>query len=160
MTSLITDDRLWALARINRWGGWVNRDFSVLEHEVVGALTLQRFGHPYSGFLIHDHEESEFGDIISPVKYMCTTTTYSLAVEDFNQRLWAETSVRPDGGLMDGYMAHAEHLTVAIRGDRKYDEVEPSLIVKFAANLIRSKAYADRLSCVNKWKELWYGVSF
>lgn len=154
---LITTERLCALARINRWGGWVRRDYSVLEHEVIGALTLRHFGHPYAAFLLHDHEESEFGDIVKPVKELCASTAYRIAVEDFDARLWAETGVRPDGGWMDEYMAHAEHLTVAIRGDRKFDNVEPCLIVSYAANLIRSGAYADRLVCVNKWKDLWHG---
>ena len=157
MKNLITDDRLWALARINRWGGWVHRDYSVLEHEVVGAVTLRHFGYPYAAFLLHDHEESDFGDIIAPVKAICMTTAYRLKVEDFNTRLHQETGVEPDGGWMDAYMAHAEHLTVAIRGDRKFDGVEPCLIVKFAASLIRNGGYADRKVCVDKWKELWHG---
>lgn len=157
MKNLITDDRLWALARINRWGGWVHRDYSVLEHTVIGALTLRHFGHPYAAFLLHDHEESEYGDVLKPVKDLFASTAYHLVVDHYNMVLEQETGVKPDGGWMDGYMSHAEHLTVAIRGDRKFDGVEPCLIVKFAASLIRNRAYADRKVCVNKWKELWHG---
>lgn len=157
--SLITDDRLRALSRINRWGGWVTRDFSVLEHEVIGAMILRSKGEPYKPFLIHDHEESEFGDIIAPVKAICSTTTYLLRVDEFNTRLIRETGIVPDGGWMDQCMAHAEHLTVAVRGDPKFNDMPLTNEVRQAVMMINGMRFAGKKNCIKMWKRLWYGDS-
>lgn len=116
--TLLTNDRLMALSRINRWGGWVKWDYSVLMHTVIGAERLQREGLPHKPFLLHDFEESEFSDVISPTKDLIPPgSVYYTRVARFNQRLYEETGMRPDGGEMDVDMAHAEHLSVASKGD-------------------------------------------
>lgn len=119
---ILTDGRVRALARINRFAGWVARDYSVLEHSVIGALVLREFGHPVEevkAFLLHDFEESEFGDIITPVKSKWMKLGYRWAVRRFNEKLTLETDVRlsyASTGRMDAVMTQAEMRTVWTKG--------------------------------------------
>lgn len=153
--TLITNDRLEALSRINRWGGWVKWDYSVLDHTIIGAIQLKSEGLPYKPFLLHDFEESEFGDVISPVKDLIPPgSVYHTRVARFNQRLVDETGVIPDGGDMDIDMAHAEHLTVAIRGDKKFDARPITPRVAELVKWIERSIYM-RGQAMTQWWKLW-----
>lgn len=156
--TLLTNDRLMALSRINRWGGWVKWDYSVLMHTVIGAERLQREGLPHKPFLLHDFEESEFGDVISPTKDLIPPgSVYHTRVARFNQRLFEETGVAPEGGQMDVDMAHAEHLSVAIKGDplsyagRPVSERVGDL--RDSIEILRGDFNHE--SCVGAWWDLW-----
>jgi hypothetical protein len=154
--SLITEDRLRALAMINRWGGWVKRPYSVLEHTVTGARQLRDEGLPWKEFLLHDLEESEFGDIITPVKDLIPPgSIYYTRVARFNHKLHVETGIWPDGGDMDVDMAHAEHLTVAVKGDPKYDARPMTDRVKRLCAEIIMPPIGDEF-WVNEWLRLWH----
>lgn len=153
---LLCDERLAVLGRINRWGGWVYRNYSVLEHTVIGGVLLDRKGIDPRPFLLHDFEESEFGDIIAPVKaWIPANGEYHIQVFEFNRRLQHETGVVPDGGKMDEVMAHAEHLKVAIRGDRRFD-AEPLSVQKIGAcDLIDACEYALTPAAIRRFNQLW-----
>ena len=159
---LLTNERLYALHNINRWGGWLHRPYGVLEHTVIGAELLHRNGKNCRAFLLHDMEESEFGDITTPNKAKYTNGRYAYAVDRWNAELCAETDVNihhlhsDDVNYMDYVMAHAEHLTVATRGHpAKYDHLEINVDVRRAERLIQSTLYADRVRAAAKFRELF-----
>lgn len=58
------------LARIPRFNGHTDSDYSVAHHCVAGAMLLQDLDHDYAAalFLIHDAHESILGDVPSPLK--------------------------------------------------------------------------------------------
>lgn len=100
---LLTRERVVALSRLNRYCGWTTRPFSVLEHSVIGAKltpnrTLQK------AFLLHDFEESAFGDIISPVKREYMPAAYYMDVEAWVRDLAVETKV--PYSAIDGEQVH------------------------------------------------------
>lgn len=153
---LLCDERLAVLGRINRWGGWVHRNYSVLEHTVIGGVLLDRKGIDPRPFLLHDLEESEFGDIIAPVKALIPSDSeYHIQVFEFNCRLTHETGVTPMGGMMDQVMAHAEHLTVAIRGDRRFDAEPTSPQVDEARDLINCGTYDNTPTAIRCFNRIW-----
>ncbi len=156
---LLTNERLHAASMINRWGGWVKRPYSILEHSVIGAAIAQEyFDADPRPFLLHDLHETEIvGDVPTPHKPLYLNSQYHVAVEDFDNRLWAETGVSPDHPVtteVDRIMAAAEHFEVAVRGDPKYDSMTGHLDVQFARHLINSCAYAGSHTITSFW-ELW-----
>lgn len=159
---LLTNERLHALHNINRWGGWLYRPYGVLEHSVIGAQLLHEKGKDCRPFLLHDMEESEFGDITTPNKVKYTNGRYAREVDLWNADLCAEVGIHPsdlhsdDVNYVDYVMAHAEHLTVATRGDpAKYDHLEVNVDVNHAVRLIESTLYADRVRAAAKFWELF-----
>lgn len=159
---LLTNERLCALHNVNRWGGWLHRPYGVLEHTVIGAELLHRNGRNCRAFLLHDMEESEFGDITTPNKSRYTNGRYSHDVDLWNATLCAETDVNvhdlhcAEVNYMDYVMAHAEHLTVATRGDPdKYDHLEVNTDVNRAMHLIGLALYSDRVRAAAKFLELF-----
>lgn len=122
---LLTNDRLRALHNINRWGGWLKRPYSVLEHTLIGAKFMVAQGQDPKPFLLHDMEETEFGDLVAPNKRRYTNGTYRFDVDRWVDRLCAEAGIHSselnnmDVKTTDHMMAHAEHLVVASRGDPK-----------------------------------------
>lgn len=110
---------------INRWNGWLWRPYSVLEHSVIGAHVLARRGYRVRdvlGFLLHDYEESEFGDIATPMKERHVNSTYRADVFRFNVTLCREVHLALGDlssdlvTVIDSHMAWAEHHTVAVVG--------------------------------------------
>jgi len=131
---LLTEARIVALNRICRFNGWTARHYSVLEHTVIGAMALMRSGEPVDvikTFLLHDVEETEFGDIVRPVKRRFMTDGYADAVSVWNNKLFAQEGV-PVGLLsdprivsMDDGMVVSEFRTIAcasrIKANDNYD---------------------------------------
>ncbi len=159
---VLTNERLHALHNVNRWGGWLHRPYGVLEHTVIGAELLHRNGRNCRAFLMHDMEESEFGDITTPNKSRYTNGRYARDVDAWNAVLCAETDVNihhlhsAEVNYMDYVMAHAEHLTVATRGDdAKYDHLEINTDVNRACLEIESAVYADFVRAAAKFWELF-----
>jgi hypothetical protein len=120
---LLTRERVEALNRINRFAGWTTRPYSVLEHSVIGAkLTTNRT--LQKAFLLHDMEESAFGDIITPVKRKYMPPAYFAEVEAWVRDLAVETSVpfsAIDGDqvhMLDATMLAAEKRTIYAGHDR------------------------------------------
>lgn len=58
------------LARIPRFNGHHDHDYSVAHHSIAGAWALQEAGYPAAAllFLVHDAHETILGDIPSPLK--------------------------------------------------------------------------------------------
>ena len=168
---LLTRERVEALARINRYTGWTTRPYSVLEHSVIGAKltpnrTLQK------AFLLHDMEESAFGDIISPVKRKYMSADYFMAVEAWVRDLAVETKVpysAIDGEQvhhLDRVMLAAEKATVyaglnRMTGDASLvlDAEIPTggyMLCDWAKQVIRSGAYAGDNAITAFW-QMWGG---
>lgn len=156
---LLTLERVRVLGRINRWGGWLKRDYSVLEHTVIGATAaVYIMGIDPRPFLLHDMEETEFGDITTPNKAIYTNTAYDLAVERWNERLSKETGVVLGGDavkMLDAKMAHAESVAVASRGDPKYRGVIMDTMTLWMEAAIRSEDFADPDRAVGQFMDLW-----
>lgn len=163
---LLTTERLYALHNVNRWGGWLHRPYGVLEHTVIGAQLLRDTDKDCRPFLLHDMEESEFGDITTPNKAKYTNGRYNREVDRWNAELCAETGVNvhhlhsDDVNYTDYVMAHAEHLTVATRGHpEKYDHLRINPDVSRACTLIVGKVYADPIRAVAHFWELFNASS-
>lgn len=155
---LLTEDRLNVLHRLPRWCGWTRWHYSVLDHSVIGGLWLDKQEKDPRPFLLHDFEESEFGDVISPVKkHIPATSWYFEMVDQFDRQLLRETGVDPDGGQLDEMMTHAEHLAVAVRGDPKYDRVPIKTEVAELVDLIKwtTEPSTVRMDPVYTFKYLW-----
>lgn len=77
---LLTDERIAAAANINRFNGWTRRPYSILEHMVIGAMTMRHLDyHPMAirAFLIHDMHETEIvGDVPTPDKALYMAPEY------------------------------------------------------------------------------------
>ena len=168
---LLTRDRVQALSRIHRYVGWTTRPYSVLEHSVIGAKltpnrTLQK------AFLLHDMEESAFGDIISPVKRKYMPEAYFMDVEAWVRNLAAETSVpysAIDGEqvhFFDRVMLAAEKSTIYAGLNRMTGE--PTMVLEaeiptggyalcdWAKQVIKSEAYAGD-NAINAFWQMWSG---
>lgn len=111
---------------INRWNGWLHRPYSVLEHSVVGAGAMLAHNHgarAVLSFLLHDFEESEFGDWPAPAKALHTTDDYRADVAEFNLYLARSVGLEPHDfespavKQVDHAMAWAESHSVALLGD-------------------------------------------
>ena len=91
MTGLITQRRVHQMSNICRWNGGVSRFFSILEHEVIGTSILRHEGASVEVqqlFLLHDTEESEFTDMISPHKAKYMNEQYHTDVAAWNKQLY------------------------------------------------------------------------
>jgi hypothetical protein len=139
--TILTRDRIEALNKINRYNGWLKRDYSVLEHTLVGVkqMSIRKESHrDQMGFLLHDVEETEFGDIIRPVKNQFLGADYHAAVRDWNTKLVKEVgtehvtlyNLRSHAvNKMDDDMIAAELVTVA----KVTDEARPYIPERHAA---------------------------
>ena len=168
---LLTRERVVALSRLNRYCGWTTRPFSVLEHSVIGAKltpnrTLQK------AFLLHDFEESAFGDIISPVKHKYMVPQYHIDVEEWVRNLAVETKV--PYSAIDGEQVHhldrvmlvAEKATIYAGLNRMTGDGTLVLkaevpnggeaLVEWAKHLIESQAYAGENAITAFW-QIWSG---
>lgn len=123
---LINPARVRALGMINRWNGWLWRPYSVLEHSVIGAHVLQSRNYQprqVLGFLLHDYEESEFGDLSAVYKDRHGSAAYRTDVFQFNVTLCRQNHLALGDlssdliTVVDSHMAWAEHHTVAVVGD-------------------------------------------
>lgn len=162
---LLTRERVVALSRLNRYCGWTTRPFSVLEHSVIGAKltpnrTLQK------AFLLHDFEESVFGDIISPVKRKYMPAAYYMDVEAWVRDLAVETKVpysAIDGEqvhYLDALMMAAETRTIYV-GENRHIEAKGWVapiplagegLCLWAERLIESQAYAGENAITAFWQ--------
>lgn len=120
---LVNDKSLHALHHINRWGGWVKRPYSVLEHSILGAELLVAKGEDPRPFLLHDFEEVAFGDQVTHNKRRYMNARYHYDVDQWNAKMCAEQGITPSDlhsssvKYVDHVMLHAEHLSVALIGD-------------------------------------------
>jgi hypothetical protein len=96
---LLTEERINALSRINRFAGWTCRPYSVLEHSLIGAKLLDEDGyaqHWKRAFMLHDLHETAFGgDITTPVKTKYMSAQYHADVQLWDTELSVETGVPP-----------------------------------------------------------------
>ena len=168
---LLTRERVEALNRINRFAGWTNRDYSVLEHSVIGARltpnrTLQK------AFLLHDLHESAFGgDIITPIKQKYMVPQFHIDVEAWDRDLAVETRVpfsAIDGEqvhMLDATMLAAETRTIYVGRNRL--TTEPSdwksniptgcdLLVHRAEMYINDREFAGENAITAFW-QIWSG---
>lgn len=166
---LLTQERVEALSRINRFAGWTSRPYSVLEHSVIGATfatsrVLKR------AFLLHDMEESAFGDIISPVKRRFMPAAYYEEVDAWNRGLAHETKVpysAIDGEQVhhfDAVMLAAETRTIYV-GENRHIEAYGwradipaggEAMCNLAIDLIRVGAFQGDRAITAFW-QMWGG---
>lgn len=94
---LLTQKRIGALSRINRFAGWTTRGYCVLEHSLIGAHMLAETGHNVGyqrAFLIHDLHETAFGgDITKPVKSKYMPVEYHEDVRAWDRELCGDADV-------------------------------------------------------------------
>lgn len=95
---LLTQTRINALSRINRFAGWTSRPYSVLEHSVIGAQLLAETGGvsrpTVRAFMLHDLHETAFGgDITTPIKRKYLGEEYREDVRTWDRDLATETGV-------------------------------------------------------------------
>lgn len=142
---MITIDHVTALSRINRFNGWTRRPYSVLEHTVIGTEYALRTGHTLDearAFLLHDMEESVFGDIVRPVKQRYVSDLYHHDVSKWNERLCGHLNFDVQHlysdriVTLDNDMLAAELHTVAtvIDNDYPFDEIRHDLIARMIRN--------------------------
>lgn len=127
---LINDERVRAANNIMRWRGWMTRRYSILEHMVVGAAVMERFGISEEAqllFLLHDMHETEYiGDVPTPHKMLYCNTQFRADCLSFDTRLWAEHDLMPTTctlaavDAMDRHMAAVEHVRLVTN---HYDDV-------------------------------------
>ena len=133
MTGLITTKRIDAMSFINRYNGWTDRPFSILEHTVIGTTMLRHENaheDDQRGFLFHDVEESAFTDMIRPHKEKYMNDQYDIDVAEWNADLCAGHGMKlsqitsPLVTEMDDRMLAAEIKCIARITDPKhpYDE--------------------------------------
>lgn len=129
MSGLITQQRVAALGHICRYNGWVDRMYSVLEHTVIGVTVLRNEGATLGAqraFLLHDFEETEFGDITRPVKAKYMPEQYAKDVAAWDLQLHRGQGFAPtaqdylDCNTMDDRMLAAEIHAIARIVDPKY----------------------------------------
>jgi hypothetical protein len=167
---LLTQNRIIALSRINRYAGWTSRHYSVLEHSVIGAMLCAHQPDVQRTFLLHDMEETVFGDIISPVKHRYMSAQYYQDVGTWNRDLATEAAV-PFWSIsslavkwVDAVMMVAEWQTVYVGEDRhpKALDWKPQVPlnsereVKRAVEMINSESYAGDLAIKAFW-QMWAG---
>lgn len=119
---LLTRERIEALGRTSRFAGWTWRNYSVLEHSVIGARVLADTGESamvQKAFLLHDLHETEFGgDITSPIKRKYMPAAYHRDVDVWDMNLCLETGTHymifcgREVHSMDALMVAAESHTV------------------------------------------------
>ena len=160
---ILTHERIAALSRINRYNGWVNRDYSVLEHSVIGALTLREMGESrmvQRAFLLHDLEETEFTDMIRPHKQKYMNDKYTKDVRAWVRNLSIETGVPVhviEGwavARMDDMMCMCE-MPVVYTGDRRHTPYIKSQQAEIASDMIKSAVYMGGVAREQFWK-MWY----
>lgn len=164
---LLTQERIKALSYENRFGGWTNRPYSVLEHSVIGAKILAESNAvpvpTIRAFLLHDMHETAFGgDITTPIKRKYLGQDYHDDVRTWDRDLATETSVPLHliEGLAvkftDAVMLAAETRTVSTGGwiapipEHYEDEVQR------AQELIRYEFYRGDLAVQAFW-QMWSG---
>lgn len=168
---LLTRERVQALARINRYTGWTTRPYSVLEHSVIGAKLVPP-GVVQRAFLLHDMEESAFGDIISPVKRKYMSPEYHADVETWVRDLAAETKI-PYSAIDGEQIHHLDRVMLAAEKSTVYAGLnrmtgDASLVLEadipaggyelcdWAKQIIKSGAYAGDQAITAFW-QMWGG---
>lgn len=162
---MITRHHIDALANINRFNGWTTRPYSVLEHTVIGvkfALETGMSEVAAKAFMLHDLEESVFGDVVRPLKSKYMNEGYFAAVGNWERRLekWVDlphvlTAHHSDVKYIDDAMLAAELHTVATVTDEDYpyDNIEHEAI----ANMIQSESFRG-LRAIDAFDHLWFGM--
>lgn len=161
---LLNDKRLHALHNVSRWGGWVKRPYSVLEHTLLGAELLMAKGELSSvrPFLLHDMEESQFGDITTHNKRKFMNARYYATVNRWNAELCGEVGIHPSDlsgqyvKYVDHVMLHAEHIGVAMVGDPELFSDKPTTLdVRDRCVAIRDDKYTDVNHAIHCFWELF-----
>lgn len=146
---LLTSARIQSASRICRFNGWTTRPYSILEHSIIGTRVLAEIGATpdlQKAFLLHDLEETEFSDMITPHKRKYMNAQYFADVEEWERDLCAEvrlpysTLTDPDVKFIDGLMADVESHTISMcewRGD-----LQPIPATDVAFRLILSREHA------------------
>ena len=144
-----------AAANVNRYNGWTSRPYSILEHSVIGAKIAIRKGCSPKPFLLHDMEETEFTDMITPHKVKYMNAKYHVDVAKWNAALCKECGLSPSAlsspmvKLVDAIMLAAETRSVTAKG-----WVAPMVSpfdVAFAKDAIHSGEYRDAESFWRMW---------
>ena len=156
MTGLVTIKRIEALSMINRFNGWLDRPYSVLEHTVIGVTMLRHEDahvDDQRGFLFHDIEESAFTDMIRPHKEKYMTPLYDVDVAAWNLDLCSGHGMKlsqitsPLVAEMDNRMLAAEIKAVARVVDPKYPYNEH--LHGDIYSMIRMGSFSDRNDAVD-----------
>jgi hypothetical protein len=165
---VLDSDLIRALSFVNRWGGWLQRPFSVLEHSVIGTVAMiEGRCEPLDclGFLLHDVEEAVFGDRITPLKERHSAIQYWIDVEDFNRRLCTEVGISHrllssnEVKLTDYQCAAAESRSVAVRGDVALSCATLGQRGKAAERMIRHGDYGNSMTQRTAFWELYYDLT-
>lgn len=158
---LLTHNRIVAASRICRFNGWTNRHYSILEHSVIGANVLREMGFGrdvQKAFLLHDIEETEFTDIVTPLKERFMTANYQAAVHQWEFDLCVEVGL-PDGmsclhsedvKFMDTVMLSVESHTVSTMEWRGYVEDCPEADI--ANRMILSREFKGKHAVAEFWR--------
>ena len=163
MSGLITQRRVAALGHICRYNGWVDRMYSVLEHTTIGVTVLRNEGARESvqkTFLLHDFEDTEFGDIVRPVKKKYMNGQYAKDVTAWNLQLHRGHGFAPSASDylecddMDNRMIAAELKTVARVGDPEHPYVER--MHQTIALVIRLRKFGTHDNAVNGFYEHYH----
>ena len=159
--TLITRNRISALARINRWRGWTIRPFAACEHTTIGVEVMRQHGYSVldqRAFLLHDMHETQFvGDVPTPDKRAYLNDAFHDDVKNFDIRLSLETGIPYEAmtGVpvknIDNVMLCAEHRTIAVTQDPevRMDDSNPEHLL--AADIIRSDTHRGDIAI-----ELWW----
>lgn len=156
---LLTPARVQAAAYINRFNGWTNRRYSILEHMVIGTNVLREMGavpEVQKAFLIHDLEETDFTDIITPVKQRFMVPDYFKAVEAWERELCLEVGLpfafltHVDVKLMDTIMLACETHIVSTADWRGFVEDCPEVDV--ANRMITSGEFQGKHAIKEFWR--------
>lgn len=160
MHTLLTKDRVRALANLNRWNGWTRRPYSVLEHSLIGFKVLRDMGYSREaqrGFLLHDLHETEFSEIITPVKQDFVTHEYHVAVAGWDDMLCRSlgelTGITrgEDVAHMDLVMRDAESVSVATapwKPHVEHADIETGVMIGRAVCEIRDSMFASPTAAV------------
>lgn len=161
---MITKQHIKAMAHINRFNGWTTRPYSVLEHTVIGTIHAMRTGEPEwvgRAFMLHDLHETEFGDIIRPVRYKYMNGAFATDVTEWDRRV-AEWVGMKNADLyhkrvtvLDDDMLAAEIEAVATITDPEhmFDPIRHRDI----ATMITNETWRGNLA-IDTFEHLWFGL--
>lgn len=163
---IITDERIRAANNVMRWRGWTTRRYSILEHMVIGAQVMRRFGlsnECQKLFLLHDlHETEIIGDVPTPHKLLYCNTQFRADCMSFDTALWAECDLMPTTRALDAVSAMDRHMA-AVEHDRictlshddvtSYDPHNP--FHKAIAEAIRP---SEPYNTISMWWEMFNAV--
>lgn len=129
-TKIATRERFTALCRINRWGGWTKRPYSVGEHTAIGAWVANWFkfrDDSIHHWWMHDMHETEIvGDVTTPQKHLYMNEMYFTDVADFDRQLGLGLNFR-DGWWGDATIKRLDRKMLLVENDLIAVNPDPEL---------------------------------